>query len=168
MHAGLIERMQIRRYGVLFVCLGNICRSPTAEGVFRQLLEQEAPDLQVAVDSAGTADYHIGGAPDPRSQRAALRRGIDLSGLRGRQVTRDDFARFDLILAMDRDNLRQLQAVRPQHSRAQVRLFLEYAPQLARPEIPDPYYGDASGFEQVLDLCTAASRGLLRALQEAA
>src|SRR5277367_5210517 len=100
---------------VLFVCLGNICRSPTAEGVFRHLLEQEAPELQVEVDSAGTADYHIGAAPDPRSQRAALSRGIDLSGLRARQVTADDFARFDLILAMDGDNLRELEAMRPQH-----------------------------------------------------
>jgi protein-tyrosine phosphatase len=151
---------------VLFVCLGNICRSPTAEGVFRQMLELEAPELQVEVDSAGTADYHIGAAPDSRSQRAALRRGIDLSGLRGRQVTGEDFARFDLILAMDRANLRQLEAMRPPHSRATLRLFLEYAPQLGRLEVPDPYYGDAGGFEQVLDFCTAASRGLLAALQK--
>lgn len=153
---------------VLFVCLGNICRSPTAEGVFRHLLEQAAPQLHVEVDSAGTADYHSGDPPDLRSQRAARRRGIDLSGLRARQVAPDDFACFDLILAMDRDNLRELEAMRPQQAHARVRLFLEYAPDLGRPELPDPYYGGASGFEEVLDLCTAASRGLIAALQKIA
>jgi len=158
--------MTVRR--VLFVCLGNICRSPTAEGVFRHLLEQEAPQLHVEVDSAGTADYHSGNPPDSRSQRAALRRGIDLSGLRARQVNPEDFAHFDLILAMDRDNLRELEAMLPQRSRARVQLFLEYAPDLGRLEVPDPYYGGANGFEQVLDFSTAASRGLLEALQKVA
>ncbi len=153
---------------ILFVCLGNICRSPTAEGVFRQLAKQTAPSLKVEADSAGIADYHIGEPPDLRSRRAALRRGIDLSGLRARQVAPDDFMRFDLILAMDRDNLRDLKALLPEQPRARVRLFLEYAPQLHRLEVPDPYYGDAGGFEEVLDLCTAASRGLLASLQEAA
>jgi protein-tyrosine phosphatase len=151
--------------GVLFVCLGNICRSPTAEGVFRHLLAQEAPELRVEVDSAGTADYHIGEPPDLRSQRAALRRGIDLGGLRARQVTPADFARFDLILAMDRGNLLELEARRPENSRARVQLLLQYAPDLGRLEVPDPYYRDASGFEEVLDLTAAASRGLLAALQ---
>src|SRR5450631_2121365 len=113
---------------VLFVCLGNICRSPTAEGVLRQLAAQLKPSLEIEVDSAGTADYHIGDSPDPRSQRAALRRGIDISGLRARRVTRDDFTRFDFILAMDKQNLSELEAMKPQNSRAQVRLFLEYAP----------------------------------------
>lgn len=153
---------------VLFVCLGNICRSPTAEGVFRHLLEAEAPQLQIEVDSAGTADYHIGDPPDLRSQRAALRRGIDLSGLRGRQVKRDDFTRFDLILGMDRGNLRELKAMRPETARARVQLFLEYAAHPGRLEVPDPYYGNAAAFEEVLDLCTAASRGLLAALQKVA
>jgi protein-tyrosine phosphatase len=153
---------------VLFVCMGNICRSPTAEGVFRHLLAQEAPGLRVQADSAGTADYHIGSAPDTRSQRVALARGIELSGLRARQVAPGDFARFDLILAMDRENLRELQAMRPQRAPARLRLFLEYAPELGRLEVPDPYYGDASGFEEVLDLCIAASRGLLAALHEVA
>jgi protein-tyrosine phosphatase len=151
---------------VLFVCLGNICRSPTAEGMFRHLLTREAPGLQVDVDSAGTAGYHIGEPPDSRSQRAALSRGIDLSTLRARQVAPHDFARFDLILAMDRDNLRALQAMRPEGAHAQVRLFLEYAPHLGRFEVPDPYYGDASGFEEVLELAAAASRGLIAALQD--
>lgn len=151
---------------VLFVCLGNICRSPTAEGMLRHLL-LATPELQVEVDSAGIADYHAGDPPDARSQRAALRRGIDLSGLRARQVTPGDFARFDLILAMDCDNLARLEAMRPARSRAKLRLFLEYAAQnLGRLEVPDPYYGDASVFEEVLDLCAAASRGLILALQE--
>jgi protein-tyrosine phosphatase len=158
--------MAVRR--VLFVCLGNICRSPTAEGVFRHLLRQEAPELQVEVDSAGTADYHLGEPPDLRSQRAAMRRGIDLGGLRARQVTSADFARFDLILAMDRANLLELEAMRPKSSRARVRLFLEYAPELGRLEVPDPYYRDASGFEEVLDFSAAASRGLLADLQKVA
>jgi protein-tyrosine phosphatase len=151
---------------VLFVCLGNICRSPTAEGVFRQMLVSEAPDLRVEVDSAGTADYHIGAPPDPRSQRAAKRRGIDLSGLRARQVTSGDFAHFDFILAMDGANLRDLEAMRPKNARARLQLILDYAPELGRRDVPDPYYGDASGFEEVLDLCAAASRGLIAALHE--
>ena len=153
---------------VLFVCFGNICRSPTAEGVFRHLLAQEAPELRVEVDSAGTAGYHIGHPPDLRSQRAAHARGIDLSGLRARQVTTEDFLRFDLILAMDQDNLEELEAMRPAESRAKVRLFLEYAPELGRTEVPDPYYGNARGFEEVLNLSEAASRGLIAALQKVA
>jgi protein-tyrosine phosphatase len=156
------------RFRVLFVCLGNICRSPTAEGVFRQMLTQHAPGLQVEVDSAGTADYHIGEPPDLRSQRAAMRRGIDLGGLRARQVTPADFARFDLILAMDRGNLAELEAMRPMNSHARVQLFLQYAPDSGRLEVPDPYYRDANGFEDVLDLTAAASRGLLAALQKVA
>ena len=158
--------MAVRR--VLFVCLGNICRSPTAEGVFRHLLRQEAPELHVEVDSAGTADYHLGEPPDLRSQRAAMRRGIDLGGLRARQVPPADFALLDLILAMDRANLLELEAMRPKNSRARVRLFLEYAPELGRLEVPDPYYRDASGFEEVLDFSAAASRGLLADLQKVA
>jgi protein-tyrosine phosphatase len=155
-------------YKVLFVCLGNICRSPTAEGVLRYLAAKEAPQLALEIDSAGTADYHIGAPPDPRSRRAALRRGIDISGLQARQVTADDFERFDLILAMDAENLRELQAMQPRNSRAAVKLFLEYAPDLGLRDVPDPYYRDAAAFEGVLDLTAAASRGLLAALQEGA
>jgi protein-tyrosine phosphatase len=153
---------------VLFVCLGNYCRSPTAEGVFRQLLKTEAPELPVDVDSAGTADYHVGSPPDPRSRRAALRRGIDLSGLRGRQVSPRDFAEFDFILAMDRANLRELGAMVPRNSRARLQLFMEYAPAAGFLEVPDPYCGDAAAFDEVLDLITAASRGLLDALLQRA
>jgi protein-tyrosine phosphatase len=157
-----------RSYKVLFVCLGNICRSPTAEGVLRHLVTQEAPGLVLEIDSAGTADYHVGAPPDPRSQRAALRRGIDISGLRARQVAAEDFARFDLILAMDSQNLRDLQGMQPRQARATLRLFLEYAPELKLRDVPDPYDRDAAAFEQVLDLTTAASRGLLAALQKGA
>jgi protein-tyrosine phosphatase len=153
---------------VLFVCLGNICRSPTAEGVLRHLAAKEAPRLVLEIDSAGTADYHIGAAPDPRSQRAALKRGIDISGLQARQVVAEDFASFDLILAMDRENLRELQALRPRNSRAALKLFLDYAPDLGLPDVPDPYYRDAAAFEEVLDLTTEAARRLLAALEEGA
>jgi protein-tyrosine phosphatase len=153
---------------VLFVCLGNICRSPTAEGVLRHLAAHEAPHLDLEVDSAGTGDYHLGAPPDPRSQRAAMKRGIDIGGLRARQVTEQDFARFDLILAMDRQNLRELQAMRPAGSRACVKLLLDFAPDLATREVPDPYCRDSQAFEKVLDLAEAAARGLLVALQEGA
>jgi protein-tyrosine phosphatase len=153
---------------VLFVCLGNICRSPTAEGVFRRMLAQAAPGLDVEVDSAGTAGYHIGEPPDPRSQRAAKARGVDLSGLRARRVTPGDFSHFDIILAMDADNLADLEAMRPANARARLQRFLDYAPEQSRRDVPDPYYGDADGFEIVLDLCAAASRGLIAALQEMA
>jgi len=146
------------------VCLGNICRSPTAEGVLRHWLQQEAPQLAVEVDSAGTADYHIGAAPDRRSQHAALRRGIDISGLRARQVEPADFSRFDLILAMDEENLHDLERLRPAHAHAKLKLLMEYAPQ-AGLEVPDPYYLDAAAFEKVLDLTAAASRGLIASLK---
>jgi protein-tyrosine phosphatase len=146
------------------VCLGNICRSPTAEGVLRHLLLQEAPQLAVEVDSAGTADYHVGDPPDRRSHRAAQLRGIDISGLRGRQVQTADFSRFDLILAMDDDNLRDLERLRPANAHAKLKLFMEYAPQGGL-EVPDPYYRDAAAFEKVLELTTAASRGLIASLK---
>lgn len=153
---------------VLLVCLGNICRSPTAEGVLRQMAAQQAPRLALEIDSAGTGDYHIGAPPDLRSQRAALLRGIDISGLRARQVTEDDFVRFDLILAMDRQNLRELEVMKPANSRASLKLFLEYAPDLNLRDVPDPYYRDAGAFEEVLDLTSAASRGLLASLEDGA
>jgi low molecular weight protein-tyrosine phosphatase len=122
----------------------------------------------VEIDSAGTGNYHIGAAPDLRSQHAALRRDIDMSGLRARQVSVEDFTRFDLILAMDRDNLRQLQAMRPKGSTAEVRLFMEYAQGSHGIEVPDPYSGGSQDFEQVLDLTTAAARGLIANLQQRA
>ena len=155
-----------RQTAILFVCLGNICRSPTAEGVLRHLLIEEAPELNVEIDSAGTADYHVGDPPDPRTRRAALRRGIDLSGLRARRVVPGDFSKFDLILAMDRQNLRDLISLRPAASIARLRLFMEYASDPCL-EVPDPYYGDESAFERVLDLTTLAARGLVAELRKA-
>jgi protein-tyrosine phosphatase len=162
------ESLNQTPHRVLFVCLGNICRSPTAEGVLRNLAAHEAPALALEIDSAGTADYHIGAPPDPRSQRAAKKRGIDISSLRARRVRAADFLRFDLILAMDRENLRELEAMRPDNARAQLKLFLEYAPQAKLRDVPDPYSSGDSAFEEVLDLTIAASRGLLAALQEGA
>ncbi len=156
----------VEDFKILFVCLGNICRSPTLEGVFRDLVRREAPHLHVLIDSAGTADYHIGSPPDARSQRAAARRGIDLSGLRARQVSVHDFDGFDLILAMDRDNLRNLEAMKPPGARARLALVMSYAGNTGRPDVPDPYYGGDAGFEEVLDLATLASRGLIAALDE--
>ena len=160
------ETLQTRPFRILFVCLGNICRSPTAEGVMRQVMIEEAPELKVEIDSAGTADYHVGDPPDPRTQRAALRRGIDLRGLRARRVVPGDFSKFDLILAMDRQNLRDLAALRPAAATAQLRLFMEYAPDSCL-EVPDPYYGDEDAFEHVLDLTTLAARGLAAVLRDA-
>ena len=150
---------------VLFVCMGNICRSPTAEGVFKETLCKRAPDLAVHVDSAGTHAYHVGEPPDHRACRAAARRGIDLSGLRARRVAPADFPRFDLVLAMDEDNYRLLQKLSPPEYRSRVRLFMEFAPETGRDSVPDPYYGGATGFEFVLDLVEEASLGLLAHLQ---
>ena len=146
---------------VLFVCMGNICRSPTAEGVVRKLLSESGPALGVELDSAGTHSYHVGHPPDRRAQTAAEARGVDLSSIRARRVVEDDFTRFNLILAMDEDNLAELEAMRPAEATAQVRLLLDYAPANGMKEVPDPYYGGPNGFEQVLDLVEAAARGLM-------
>src|SRR5499427_2559227 len=151
---------------ILFVCLGNICRSPTAEAVLRSLAAREAPELGLEVDSAGTAGYHVGEPPDPRTRAAAARRGYDLSALRARMVEAGDFERFDLILAMDRDNLRALRRHAPAHAHERLRLFLEFAPDAAPEDVPDPYYGGLNGFEEVLDLVEAATRGLLAHLRQ--
>lgn len=148
-------------YRVLFVCLGNICRSPTAEGVFRRKLEAAGLTDLVAADSAGTAGYHIGAPPDRRSQAEAARRGTDLSKLKARQVRASDFAEFDLILAMDRVNLRELKEKAPPSAMAELKLFLDFAPDLQTREVPDPYYGGPEGFAEVYDLCDAAAEGLL-------
>ena len=145
---------------VLFVCLGNICRSPTAEGVFRHKLRAAGLEGQVQVDSAGTGDWHVGKAPDSRTRQAAQRRGYDLSAQRARQVEVADFQRFDLILAMDKSNLRNLEALRPGDARADLDLYLRRF-DLALEEVPDPYYGGEDGFEQVLDLIEQASDALL-------
>jgi protein-tyrosine phosphatase len=158
----------MERVNVLMVCLGNICRSPTAEAVLRAIAATEAPELSLQIDSAGTADYHIGEPPDKRSQAAARRRGYDMAALRARRVEQADFERFDLILAMDRANLADLQRSAPRTHRERVKLFLEFAPDADTRDVPDPYYGGPNGFEEVLDLVEAASRGLLRHLRERA
>ena len=151
---------------ILFICLGNICRSPTAEGVLRVLAAREAPELPLEIDSAGTAGYHVGEPPDPRMRHAAARRGYDLSGLRARVVEPADFERFDLILAMDQENLRVLKRRAPAQAHERLRLFLEFAPESGTAEVPDPYYGGAAGFEEVLDLAESAARGLLAHLRQ--
>jgi protein-tyrosine phosphatase len=150
---------------VLFVCMGNICRSPTAEGVFRRVLAERAPDLEVEIDSAGTHSYHVGNPPDRRAIEAARRRGIDLSSLRARQVSRDDFERFDLILAMDEENLEELRSRADARHHERIRLLMEFAPDAPLRYVPDPYYGGASGFEQVLDLLEQAAEGLVAELR---
>lgn len=152
-------------YRVLFVCMGNICRSPTAAGVFAKRLREAAPELAVDVDSAGTHAYHVGEAPDARARRAAERRGVDLGGQRARRVLVEDFERFDLILAMDQLNHAVLVDLCPPERRERIRLFLEFAPQLGRSDVPDPYYGGGKGFEYVLDLVEEASTGLIEHLR---
>ena len=151
---------------VLFVCTGNICRSPTAEGVFRHVVEKAGLADRVTSDSAGTGDYHIGEAPDSRAQSAALTRGYDLSPLCARQVRLRDFSEFDYILAMDETHVSQLRRLSPPEHAAKVRLFMEFAGQGAAREVPDPYYGGPQGFERVLDMVEQASKGLLEHLRE--
>jgi len=146
---------------ILFVCMGNICRSPTAEGVFRKLVRERAPHLQVEIDSAGTHAYHVGEPPDRRAIAAAERRGIDLSGLRARTVDEADFGRFDLLVAMDQLNREVLLDRSPDEYRERIRLMLEFAPSTDIDDVPDPYYGGPVGFEHVLDLVEEASKGLL-------
>lgn len=155
-------------YRVLFVCMGNICRSPTARGALVKALREELPDVVVEIDSAGTHAYHVGEPPDPRAQRAAERRGIDLSSFRARRVEPDDFERFDLVLAMDRLNQTVLEEMAPPERRGRVRLFLEFAPDLGRDEVPDPYYGGGNGFETVLDLVERAAAGLVEHIRREA
>lgn len=150
---------------VLFVCLGNICRSPTAHGVFAYLVRQQKLEQLISIDSAGTGEWHIGKTPDKRSSAAALQRGYDLSVLRARQVNAADFQRFDYILAMDRQNLRDLQQVQPVNFAGELALFLSYGDS-GELEVPDPYYGNGEGFERVLDLVENASQHFLQTLIE--
>jgi protein-tyrosine phosphatase len=152
------------RTRLLFVCLGNICRSPSAEGAMRTLVQEAGLAERIEVDSAGTGAWHVGSTPDPRAVGAARRRGITLGGI-ARRVLEEDFDEFDLLLAMDRDNLRDLRAIAPREDvRAQVRLLREFDPESVRSgdlEVPDPYYGAQGGFEEVLDIVHAACSGLL-------
>lgn len=151
----------MENYRLLFVCLGNICRSPIAEGVFAHIAAEAGLGHAFVVDSAGTGAWHVGNPPDPRARAAAAARGIGISHLRARQVTREDFSDFDLILAMDRDNLETLRRLAKGNPGDRAKLFLDFAPAAGLREVPDPYYGGPQGFEEVLDLIEAASRGLL-------
>lgn len=146
---------------VLFVCLGNICRSPTAEGVFRSLVDSEGLSESIHIDSAGTSDWHIGEGPDPRAIEAASKRGIDLTDLRGRQAIARDFAEFDYVIAMDHENYANLSRLATPEQQAKLHLFLEFAEGVPEVEVPDPYFGSAGGFPHVLDLIENASQGLL-------
>ena len=149
--------MTVRR--ILFFCMGNICRSPTAEGVMRAKLA--AAGIDVEVDSAGTHDYHIGAPPDERSQEHASLRGHDLSALRARKLLAADFERFDLVLGMDADNLAHAERLCPPAQRGRLKLLMDYAPHTGKRHVPDPYYGGAAGFDEVLDLVEAACDGLV-------
>ena len=151
---------------VLFVCLGNICRSPTAEGVFRDLLVRRGLADKILVDSAGTSGWHVGEAPDARSQQEALRRGVDLSEQRSRAVAPSDFERFDYIVAMDGDNLRELKKRCPKELQSRLYLCTEFAPGLGLRDVPDPYYGGADGFARVFEIIAESTRGLLATIED--
>ena len=146
--------------------MGNICRSPTAEGVFRNLVEKEGLQELIEVDSAGTHAYHVGEPPDARAQETALRRGFDLSDQRARRAVADDFLLFDYVVAMDQDNYHALYAICPEGMEDKIHLLMDYAPAFRTREVPDPYYGGPSGFEQVFDMVEAAADGLLQALKQ--
>ncbi len=151
---------------VLFVCMGNICRSPTAEGVFRKLVQERGLSEQIQIDSAGTHGYHIGEPPDKRSQAAAKKRGVEISQLRARQATMRDFDEFDYIIAMDKGNYQLLVHLATVKTIDKLSLFLDFAPQQTLREVPDPYYGNEADFERVLDLTEIASEGLLADIQK--
>lgn len=151
-------------YRILFVCLGNICRSPMAEGVFRHLVAARGAGERFHIDSAGTGDWHVGEAPDARAQAAARGRGIDISDQRARRVAAGDFERFDMLLAMDESNLAALQRLAPEPHRGKIHLLLAFAANAGRSDVPDPYYDGSDGFEHALDLIESAGDGLFQAL----
>ncbi|HEC17622.1 MAG TPA: low molecular weight phosphotyrosine protein phosphatase [Sedimenticola sp.] len=151
---------------VLFVCMGNICRSPTAHGIFEALVEREGLGDRIEVDSAGTHAYHVGNPPDRRAQETARSRGLEIGHQRARRVEGEDFLRFDYVLAMDQDNYHALCAICPDGMEEKLQLFLDYAPQLRVREVPDPYYGGPNGFEQVFDMAEAAAAGLLEEIRQ--
>ena len=147
---------------VLFVCLGNICRSPTAHGVFRQMVRDQKLEHLIEIDSAGTADYHIGKGPDERSTKLALERGIEMADLRARQVDLGDFMIYDYVIAMDDSNYSNLRDLALPEYYDKISMFLDFAENWSEREVPDPYYGGPEGFDRVFDMVTDASEGLLR------
>lgn len=151
---------------VLFVCMGNICRSPTAEGVFRHIVKQQGLDDWIKTDSAGTHAYHVGDQPDPRAQLTARNRGIELSDLRARKAVEDDFHQFDYVLAMDNDNYQRLSRLCPAGHEEKLRLFLDFSNDFSETQVPDPYYGGDQGFEYVFDMVESASHGLLEEIKK--
>lgn len=151
--------------GVLFVCSGNICRSPTAEGVFRAMAEQAGLASRLDIDSAGIGGWHAGEAPDRRAQETTLARGIDIGAQRARQVTAADFDRFHYLVGMDRSHRRALLKLAPNGRADRVRLFMDFAPQMATRDVPDPYYGALGGFEHVFGLIEAGADGLVREIR---
>jgi protein-tyrosine phosphatase len=151
---------------VLFVCMGNICRSPTAQGVFAHLVESQGLTSLIQIDSAGTHAYHVGEPPDVRATQAAKKRNIELGSQRARRVTGDDFLDFDYVLAMDRNNYDDLISLCPTEHQSKLYLFLEFATGLGEDEVPDPYYGGITGFERVLDMIERASQGLLAEIRQ--
>lgn len=155
----------MKSIAVCFVCLGNICRSPSAEAVMRDFVERAKLAERIVIDSAGTGDWHIGEPPDERARKAAKKRGYDLSNLRGRQVAPEDFARFDLFIVMDDANATALTAVCPPEHRDKIRLLMEFATRDDSRVVVDPYFGGEEGFEKVLDQCEDACEGLLKALR---
>ena len=156
----------MKKTRILFVCMGNICRSPTAEGVFSALIKEQKVDAQFAIDSAGTHAYHVGEAPDLRSQKAAKDRNVNLSQIKARKVIFGDFEDFDYLLAMDDDDHQILMQSCPSQFKHKVKYFLEYAPHLDTREVPDPYYGGKYGFERVLDMVEEAAVGFLNSLKQ--
>ncbi|MCF6253893.1 MAG: low molecular weight phosphotyrosine protein phosphatase [Thiomicrorhabdus sp.] len=155
-----------KKVSVLFVCLGNICRSPTAHGVFRKLVREAGLEELIEIDSAGTAAFHVGKAPDTRSTLVAKARGVEMADLRARQVDLGDFYQYDYVLAMDEANFFNLKEMAlPEHD-DKIKLFLEYTREYPETEVPDPYYGGAQGFDHVFDLVESASKGLLQCIQK--
>lgn len=151
----------MKKMKVLFVCMGNICRSPTAHGVFRSLVQREGLLERIEIDSAGTHAYHVGSEPDERAQETALKRGIDLSDLRARKVSEADMEHYDYVIAMDQENYVSLSQQCPDHLLNKIYMLMDFAPEMRTREVPDPYYGGQKGFDRVFDLVEAASAGLL-------
>ena len=151
---------------VLFVCTGNICRSPTADGVFRKIVREAGLEDQISVDSCGLSAYHVGELPDPRSREMAESRGVDLSDIRSRKIKPDDYVQFDYILAMDDGHLRDMRRQAPASNQKRIELFLDYHPNMGGQSVPDPYYGGANGFVHVFDMIEEASHGLLTQIRK--